>query len=182
MTCHKQWLCLAISGVVAAVLALPGTAGADAHVVTTTGSLHMAWQQVDSMTQPRSYHNAVRLADGRVLVAGGCPAFKPPVASAEIYSPRSGTWSSTGPMLLPRCGASAVRLDDGQILVAGGQDEIRVINRPDHVHQTQLVGLEFVGVGVHHNLAVTAAEGLRHRRTRYAGNLVSNLKLGEVTQ
>jgi N-acetylneuraminic acid mutarotase len=46
------------------------------------------WRLTGNMNQPRAQHAAVALADGRVLVAGGYD-FGPPLASAEIFSPKS---------------------------------------------------------------------------------------------
>ena len=78
-----------------------------------------AWTATGSMATPRGGHSATRLADGRVLVAGGSngSAF---VASAEIYDPATGTWTATGSMATPRYGHTATRLADGRVLVAGG--------------------------------------------------------------
>jgi hypothetical protein len=45
-----------------------------------------------------------------------------PLATAELFDPKSGTWSSTGPMRLARVGAQAVTLGDGRVLVWGGSD------------------------------------------------------------
>ena len=62
------------------------------------------------------YHGpaAVRLRDGRVLVAGGGDA-------GDVYSPATGTWSATGPMVYPLHGGSAVApLPNGQVLNVGG--------------------------------------------------------------
>ena len=54
------------------------------------------WIATGSMGTPRSGHTAVRLLDGRVLVAGGYPGDEPDLAvtSAELYDPESGTWSA----------------------------------------------------------------------------------------
>jgi hypothetical protein len=88
------------------------------------------WFSSGSMHDPRVLPAVVRLADGRVLVAGGfgddCPntflhrySCKP-IASAEIYDPVSGQWSITAPMPQARGGASATLLSDGTVLVVGG--------------------------------------------------------------
>jgi hypothetical protein len=68
------------------------------------------------MTVARVGHIAVRLSDGRVLVAGGSAG--PPLRSAELYDPATGTFSPTGPMT--DAGVwTAVRLLDGRVLVTG---------------------------------------------------------------
>ncbi len=79
----------------------------------------------------RLEHVAVRLQDGRVLLAGGDPAqvgqLRPvqgaggATATAELYDPATGTFTPTGDMARPRgLGATATLLADGRVLVAGG--------------------------------------------------------------
>jgi len=67
------------------------------------------------------------LADGRVLVAGGLgptpPAEGqrlPPLKTAEIYDPATGTFSATGDMLDVRWKHTATLLKDGRVLITGG--------------------------------------------------------------
>jgi hypothetical protein len=69
------------------------------------------------MWDGRNMHVAVRLRDGRVLVAGGDRR-----ASAEIYDPTKGTFSRTGEMAVARAGAMAFLLPGGQVLIVGGSD------------------------------------------------------------
>src|ERR1051325_4512843 len=76
---------------------------------SSTSSLHSA----------RWAHVAVRLGDGRVLVAGGASG-STLVASAELFDPASGTWTTTTSMSIPRLGHVAVLLSDGRVLVVGG--------------------------------------------------------------
>jgi hypothetical protein len=74
-----------------------------------------------SLRQPRDAHSATALADGRVLVAGGFPAEgQAPLASAEVYDPRTGRWTSAGHLQTARGAHAAALLGDGRVLVAGG--------------------------------------------------------------
>ncbi|HVN53081.1 MAG TPA: kelch repeat-containing protein, partial [Anaerolineaceae bacterium] len=73
----------------------------------------------NSLTTPRGNFGTVRLADGKVLVAGGWDSgqiFK----SAEIYDPGTNSWISTGSMANERKSFAIARLDDGRVLAAGG--------------------------------------------------------------
>ena len=68
------------------------------------------------MGTPRSGRTtAVRLLDGRVLVAGGSDDDND--TSAELYDPDTGTWSATGNMAMPYGGFPATLLLDGKVLV-----------------------------------------------------------------
>jgi Kelch motif len=75
------------------------------------------------MAAARSRFNAVVLADGRVLVAGGHGSQTPPLTSAEIYDPATGKFGVTGFMTMPRDWSTATLLGDGRVLVAGGMDQ-----------------------------------------------------------
>jgi PKD domain-containing protein/galactose oxidase-like protein/Kelch motif protein len=79
-----------------------------------------AFQATGSLAAGRSAHVAVRLADGRVLVAGGVQDDDARLASAELFDPAAGSWSPTGNMTSPRLGHVAVLLGNGKVLVAGG--------------------------------------------------------------
>ncbi len=88
------------------------------------------WTPAAPMHEARARPTVVRLADGRVLVAGGfgdsCTprvAFGyscAPLASVEVFDPATGTWSPAAPMPEPRGGASATLLSDGSVLLVGG--------------------------------------------------------------
>ena len=56
------------------------------------------WSPTGGMSQARDGHIAIRLRDGRVLVAGGYNGLSGELASAEIYDQASGTWIQTGSM------------------------------------------------------------------------------------
>ena len=66
--------------------------------------------------------------------------------------------------------------------IAGRQNQVGIVHGADHVHQAQLVRFQFVGVRVDHDLAVPAAERLRHAGAGHAGNLVAHLELSQIAQ
>src|SRR5262249_2843464 len=65
------------------------------------------------MAQPRAYHQAVLLPNGRVLVVGG--------GSAEVYDPVSGKFTGAGSSL----GTTATLLKNGKLLITGGLDTLQ---------------------------------------------------------
>ena len=80
-----------------------------------------SWSPTGSTTNGRTDHTATRLADGRVLVAGGENAnICTNDVTTELYDPSSGTWSFTGNANLARTGATATLLTNGKVLLAGG--------------------------------------------------------------
>jgi len=79
------------------------------------------WQPTGALATARAQHTATRLADGRILVAGGHSNGNDDItASAELYDPRTGQWSATGAMVVPRAGQGAILLSDGRVLIVGG--------------------------------------------------------------
>ncbi len=93
---------------------------------TTFAAAPGTWSTTGSMHTARTFHTATLLSDGRVLVAGGGTSrpedgsFGGPVASAELYNPRTGTWSPTGAMNAPHFQHTATLLRNGNVLVVGG--------------------------------------------------------------
>jgi hypothetical protein len=83
------------------------------------------WSPAGDMAISRGYHVAIRLKDGRVLVAGGntqIPPYTPPV---EIYDPSSNSWSTAAPMdpgleKSPSDTFRAVLLRDGRVFFLNG--------------------------------------------------------------
>lgn len=113
--------------------ASPDSADANDVEEGTTASTESAivsgtYTATGSMAAPRFYHTASRLADGRVLAAGGQEQHviaggfirASILASAELYNSASGTWTTTGSMTMPREAATQTTLADGRVLVAGG--------------------------------------------------------------
>ena len=78
------------------------------------------WTQAYSMSRVRIDAAAVRLADGRVLVAGGTDGGGTAQNTAELYDPTTGYWSLTGFMTSWRAGFTMSALPDGRVLAAGG--------------------------------------------------------------
>ncbi|WP_216361440.1 choice-of-anchor C family protein [Candidatus Chloroploca asiatica] len=80
------------------------------------------WQLTGSMQVSRAWHTATRLADGRVLVAGGTSGqWGSGLASAELYDPATGIWTPTGNLNQARLAHTATLLPNGKVLVAGGE-------------------------------------------------------------
>ncbi|BDA45943.1 probable Kelch-like protein 17 [Coccomyxa sp. Obi] len=103
--------------------------GAD-NPATNTTQLYNAtsgsWAKTGEMTTPRTSFQMVVLQNGDVLAAGGCVdlyVIDPRCdtqASAEVFSPSTGTWTPTGSMTTPRVFFQMVALPDNTVLAAGG--------------------------------------------------------------
>ena len=81
------------------------------------------WYAGTPMSAPRAFAGAVRLPDGRVMVAGGCAqSLDLPVADAttEIYDPDADLWIPGPPMATARWGFASASLPSGKWMVAGG--------------------------------------------------------------
>jgi len=84
------------------------------------------WTATGSLTAARSFHPAMLLSNGKVLVAAGSSSGNNPpgpsscLASAELYDPASGTWTATGSLVTGRVNHTATLLPNGKVLVAGG--------------------------------------------------------------
>lgn len=92
-------------------------------------------REVAPLPAPRTGSAAVRLTDGRVLVAGGTEAERlesgldaPPTATAFIYDPVRDAWTTAAPMPFAANPGQAVLLANGDVLVTGGS-----IPRPEAV-------------------------------------------------
>ena len=84
------------------------------------------YQTGPSMSAPRDQATATLLPNGSVLVVGGTAnsAYPQPLASAEIYHPKTNTWTRTGSMNQARFGHEATLLQDGRVLVTGGTPDV----------------------------------------------------------
>jgi hypothetical protein len=94
-----------------------GTAAMSSVAIYTDGS---GWATAESMKVARFDHAAVRLSDGKILVAGGSDATGAALASAEIYDPATGHWTLTGSMGTARYGLTLTLMNNGYVLAAGG--------------------------------------------------------------
>ena len=79
-----------------------------------------AFSRPATLLNPRHWHAATRLADGRVLVSGGLLTNAGTMTNTcEIYNPSTNKWSPAHSMRLPRANHSSTLLADGRVLVAG---------------------------------------------------------------
>jgi hypothetical protein len=80
------------------------------------------WSEQSPLPGPRGFGSATVLADGRVLVVGGCAdsLCTTLLSDAVVYDPVANTWTAAGSMSSPRAGHTATLLNDGTVLVAGG--------------------------------------------------------------
>lgn len=83
-----------------------------------------AWAPIEGLAEPRQFHSATLLGDGRVLVAGGytgaLDGSGAGVTRVEIVDPTTGGVTETTPMPSGRYIHGAARLPSGAVLVTGG--------------------------------------------------------------
>src|SRR5688572_19367306 len=75
------------------------------------------WSYTGSLNTARLFHTTTLLANGKVLVAGGCyDSGCLSLDSAELYDPVTGTWGPTGRPNVDRVLHSATLLPNGKVL------------------------------------------------------------------
>lgn len=80
------------------------------------------WVKAGSTVTAHSGGSAVRLQDGRVLVAGGISGpFRRPIPSAQIFDPATNKWKAAQDMPERFGEPHSILLKDGRILLVGGQ-------------------------------------------------------------
>lgn len=77
------------------------------------------WSATGNPSTARYDHVAVRLANGKVLIAGGSGDPIGFLTNTEIYDPDTGTWSAAGNLSATRLAPRAILLTDGRVLVTG---------------------------------------------------------------
>jgi len=115
----------ALADWVAAVPSLAGTL----HVIPAADAsaplaVPGAWATVGGLPAATAWtaaaDPAVRLAGGRLLVAGGADGGGDPVASVALFDPVSNLWSAGPALAAARRLHTTTRLADGRVLVSGG--------------------------------------------------------------
>ena len=77
------------------------------------------WKTVQTACNGRFSHDALVLADGRVIVIGGQTGAEV-APTVESYDPAANTWSVANTLELGRVGATISALAGGDLMVAGG--------------------------------------------------------------
>lgn len=88
------------------------------------------FQLTGSMVQPRQWHTATLLANGKVLITGGRNA-NGNMSACELFDPVTGTFSSTGDTLGIRVLHEAVLLTNGRVLVVSGTPDSPEVYDPN---------------------------------------------------
>ncbi|HWQ35232.1 MAG TPA: kelch repeat-containing protein [Blastocatellia bacterium] len=77
------------------------------------------WTPTGSLSAVRSFHRAVLLLNGKVLVVSGSNFTTTVYNTAGLYDPATGQWSATGNMAVVRQAHTLTLLPNGQVLVVG---------------------------------------------------------------
>ena len=102
------------------------------------------WSEADSLPKARGQFAAVRLQDGRALIAGGTNADWYSYSSACLLDPASGRWTRTGVMGSARTSPAAAVLPDGRVLIAGGGYREARSSPQEHVREVQHPGRQLL--------------------------------------
>lgn len=78
------------------------------------------WSDTGLLAVGRQNHTATRLANGRILIAGGLDSGSQHIPLCEVYDPPTEAWSETGSMYTGRGSHTATLLPDGTVLACGG--------------------------------------------------------------
>jgi len=88
------------------------------------------WLPLPTMTQPRLFHTATHLADGRVLIIGGLEPGNDMLTAAEVFDPTTRTFAPTAPMTSKRSFHGSALLPDGRVIVVGGAVALGTARQP----------------------------------------------------
>lgn len=113
-----------------------------------------------NMSFPRVGHAAARLADGRVLVAGGNTGSNRLLDSSEIFDPSTGDWTKAASLQIARDDFTMTLLNDGRVLAAGGQADEGEIGAVE-IYDPDLDTWQLV-------------EGMNMFRSHHTANLLAN--------
>lgn len=81
------------------------------------------WSPTGSMVDAAWFRTITLLPNGKVLAAGGKPAWGADQTDhAELYDPVTGWWTATAPLAQARSNATANVVPNGKVLLAGGYD------------------------------------------------------------
>ena len=95
--------------------------GWDAAAVVYPALVDPGWSTTASMINPRLFHTATVLPDGRVLVVAGYGgSMFQTIPLSEIYDPVAQSWAATGNLKTKRRIHTATLLTNGKVLVTGG--------------------------------------------------------------
>lgn len=104
-----------------------------------------SFEAVGSLNTARHKHDAVLLADGRVLILGGADERdeQGQFASAELFDPRTATFAPTANMNLARymLNGTSLRLPDGRVAVLGGPGRIETFDPTANAFSLSAMGL-----------------------------------------
>lgn len=84
------------------------------------------WSNGPGLGEPKTFHDAVALADGRVFLSGGITFINfiviiPSIsAKSALYNPANGTINTNLTLPSARAAHSSILLNDGRVLVVGG--------------------------------------------------------------